>query len=34
MVLMNSYKAILMLSQVHAKPNKKEILGAFVTIAL
>ena len=28
---MNNYKAALMLSQAHAKPNKKGILGTFVT---
>ena len=33
MILINSYKATLLLSQAHAKPNKKEILNAFVTLS-
>ena len=31
MVLINGYEAALMPSQAHAKPNEKEIPGAFVT---
>ena len=31
-MLINNYEATLILSQAHAKPNKKEILGAFVTL--
>ena len=30
-MLMNNHEATLMPSQAHAKPNKKEILSAFVT---
>ena len=30
-MLINNHEAALMLSQTHAKPNKKEILSAFVT---
>ena len=33
MILINNYKATLIsLSQVHAKSNKKEILGTFVIL--
>ena len=31
-MLINNEKATLMSSQAHAKPNKKEILGAFVIL--
>ena len=31
MVLMDGHGAALMPSQAHAKPNKEEMLGAFVT---
>ena len=30
MILINSHEAALISSQAHAKPNKKEMLGAFV----
>ena len=30
MMLINSHEATLISSQAHAKPNKEEILGAFV----
>ena len=33
MMLMNDYSAALMSSQVHAKSNKKEMLGAFVIVS-
>ena len=31
---MNNYKATLILSQAHARPNKKEILSTFVILSL
>ena len=31
-MLLNNHRATLMLSQAHAKSNKKEILSAFVTL--
>ena len=34
MILINNSKATLILSQAHAKPNKKEILSAFVTVVI
>ena len=34
MILINNPRAILISSQAHAKPNKKKMLSAFVTVTV